>query len=131
MVVVAVAVSILVLPSRNTAQEQQPAPQPRHPLFVAIYERGPAWDPAKSVFEQSSIQDHMQYLRANITRLIGAAPFQEAFARDTSDRVVGMVIVSATSAEEAQAFVNADPAVSTGLMKAFVRRWLADRVRGY
>ena len=33
--------------------------------------------------------------------------------------------------EEAQALVSADPAVSANVMKAAVRRWLAERVKSY
>jgi hypothetical protein len=107
-------------------------PPPAKPqVFVALYERGPAWDDAKGVFEQTLIKEHMQFLRANWDRLLGAAPFAQGIAAGSSDKSVGMVLVSAASLEEAQSLIAGDPAVSGNLMKAPVRRWLVERLKPY
>lgn len=128
------ALAILIgLDSSGSAQTPQaPAPaQPRSPVFVAIYERGPAWDDTKGAFVQTGIQEHMQFLRANAAKLVGAAPFQQGIGAGGADRTVGMVVVMAASQEEAQALIDADPAIAGNLMKATVRRWLVDRVKAY
>lgn len=111
---------------------QAPAPAAQRPaVFAVIYERGPAWDDAKGAFEQSSIPEHMQFLRENAEKVVGAAPFQQGIAPGSTDRIVGMVIVAATNQEEAQQIIAGDPAVAANVMKATVRRWLVDRVKGY
>lgn len=132
--VVALGLFAVTLTTWTWAQTQAPASAPAPPrpqVFVVIYERGSAWDDSKGAFQQTGIQDHMQFLRTNIEKLLGAAPFMQALAAGATDRTVGMVIVTAASQEEAQALVESDPAVSTKLMQATVRRWLADRVRAY
>lgn len=110
---------------------QTPAAASRQPLFVAIYERGPAWDASKGALQQAGIAEHGAFLQANIDKLIAAAPFQQGVVVGGSDLVVGMVITPAATQEEAERLIASDPAISGKLMKATVRRWLADRVRGY
>jgi hypothetical protein len=117
-------------PPAPPAPTAMPAP-PKPPLFVAIYERGSAWDDSKAALAQTGINDHMQYLRSNIDKLVAAAPFMEGLAAGSSDRMVGLVIVTAASPEEAQKLIADDPAVSVKLMKATVRRWMADRVKAF
>jgi len=118
-------------PPPQAAPAQRAVAQPRPLIFVALYERGPAWDDAKGAFQQTGIVEHMQFLRASAEKLMGAAPFQQGIAPGGADRTVGMVVVMAATQEEAESLIAADPAVANKLMKATVRRWLADRVRGY
>jgi uncharacterized protein YciI len=108
-----------------------PAAAPERLLFVALYERGPAWTAGKGVFEQAGIEAHMQHLRANADKLLGAGRFGHATDAAATDRAVGLVIVAASSQSEAEALFAADPAVSSGLMKATVRRWEARRLKAY
>lgn len=110
------------------AQEAAPV---QHHTFVVIYERGPAWDASKPAIEQANIQGHMQFIRANFEKMLAAGPFLEALPAGGSDRVVGMVIVRATSAEEAQALLAGDPALTTNLMQVKVRNWQVERVKGF
>ena len=108
------------------------SPTPARPeVFVALYERGPGWDDAKGAFAQTGINEHMQYLRANGDKLIAAAPFGQGITAGSTDRTVGMVIIRASSQEEAQALLSADPSIAGKLMKATVRRWLVERVKAY
>ena len=109
---------------------QSPATQ-RTPVFVAIYDRGPAWDESKGTLQQTGIAEHSQFLRANSAKLIAAAPFQQALAPGGSDRTVGMVITLAATQEEAESLIAGDPAIAGKLMTATVRRWLVDRVKNY
>lgn len=123
----------LLTASPNVSQARQGSPPTlqRPALFVAIYERGPAWDDAKGALEQSRIQEHMAYLRANLEKLVGAAPFQQGISVGSTDPTVGMVVVAADNQEDAQRFVAGDPAIAAGLMKTTVRRWLADYVKAF
>lgn len=132
MAVAAIAILLWLGSSGRAQTPQAPAPaQPRSPVFVAIYERGPAWDDAKGAFVQTGIQEHVQFLRANAANLVGAAPFQQGISVGGTDHTVGMVVVMAASQEEAQALISADPAIAGNLMKATVRRWLVDRMKAY
>ena len=132
-----VSVQVVAQPEPAPAPAQTPAPSPaaapapRPQVFVAIYERGAAWQDDKSAFAQTGINDHMQYLRANFGKLLAAAPFEQGIAAGAGDRIVGMVVVSAASQAEAEALVAADPAIAGGLMKATVRHWLVELVKPY
>ena len=74
---------------------------------------------------------HMAFLQRNFDKLTGAAPFQQGLAAGGADRVVGMVIATAATEDDAERLVGSDPAVASGLMKATVRRWLAERLKSY
>jgi uncharacterized protein YciI len=100
-------------------------------LFVALYERGSAWNRSKGVFEQEGIEGHMQHLRANAVSLLGAGRFAQATDPATADPMVGLVIATAASQAEAEALFAADPAVASKVMKVVVRPWEARRLRAY
>ena len=110
---------------------QTPATQARQPAFVAIYERGSAWDDSKGVFEQAGINGHMQFLRSNSDKLIGAGRFRQGTEPGATDRTVGMVVLLAATQEEAERLIANDPAIVGNVMRATVRQWLAERVRSY
>ena len=76
---------------------------PRPALYVALYERGPAWDTNKAVLEQPGINEHMKFLQANVSVLLAAAPFQQGLPQGSADRTVGMVIVMAATAGRGRA----------------------------
>ena len=118
------------LESLGKQAPQAPAAQ-RQPAFVAIYERGTAWNDSKGVFEQASINEHMQFLRANTDTLIGAGPFRQGMEPGAADRIVGMVVLLAATQEDAERLIASDPAVVGNVMRVTVRRWLAERVRSY
>jgi hypothetical protein len=125
------AVAAVTLNAFPTQSPPAPATPARQSAFVALYERGPAWDDAKGALQQTAINEHMQYLRANIDKLIAAAPFRQGLEAGGTDRTVGMVIVLASSQEEAERLIANDPAVAQKLMVAKVRQWMVDRVRSY
>lgn len=125
------AVAAVSLDALQTQSPPATAAQPRPSAFVALYERGPGWDDAKGAFQQTPINEHMQFLRANIDKLIAAAPFRQGVEAGATDRTVGMVIVLASSQEEAERLVANDPAVAQKLMVVKVRQWMVERVRSY
>jgi uncharacterized protein YciI len=98
---------------------------------VVLYERGPAWDDAKGTMQQTGVNEHIQFLRANIDNLIAAAPFRQGLEAGSTDRTVGMVVVLASSQEEAERLVANDPAIVQKLMVVKVRQWMVERVRSY
>jgi uncharacterized protein YciI len=107
-------------------------PSVEHALvFVALYERGPAWKQGRGVFEQEGIEAHMEHLRANARMLLGAGRFAHATDPAAADQTVGLVIVTATSLAEAEALFAADPAVSNKVLKVTVRPWETRRVKAY
>jgi hypothetical protein len=128
-----VLATVVLVSFRTGAEQTAPATpaQPRPPVFVAIYERGPAWDAAKGTLQQAGIAEHMQFLRTNLEKLVAAAPFQQGLTAGSSDRTVGMVLVLAPTQDDAEKLVTADPAITGKLMTVTVRRWLVDRVRAY
>jgi uncharacterized protein YciI len=115
---------------REEARPAAPAAsavRPGRPLvFAAFYERGPAWDPTKAVVAQPTIREHVAQHEALGTRLIAAAPF----APRAGDPAVGMVVFVAASAADAQRWLDQDPAVLGGVMRAILRRWGVSAVRG-
>ena len=62
------------------AEQTTPAApaQPRPPVFVAIYERGPAWDATKGTLQQAGIAEHMQFLRTNLRETRGRSASNRA-----------------------------------------------------
>lgn len=143
LVVLAFLTAAFVHPSDHSQQTPAPAPDatpsapaappapPGVPLFAALYERGSAWEHGKGVFEQKGIDAHMQYLRAHAAKLLGAGRFGHATDAAATDHTVGLVIITAASQEEAEAFFSADPAVTGRVLKVTVRRWEARRVKAY
>jgi uncharacterized protein YciI len=114
-------------PSATPAAPAAPAVRASRPLvFAAFYERGPAWDTTKTVVAQPTIREHVAHHEALGTRLIAAAPF----AARGGDPAVGMVVFVATSAADAQRWLEQDPAVLGGVMRATLRRWGVSAVRG-
>lgn len=84
--------------------------------FVLYYSRGAAWLEGRTVFEQP-LQDHLLYMRrlaADGSLLLGG-PF-------TDDRG-GLVVVRAEGIDEAQAILQADPAVRDRVMVAEAHPW--------
>jgi uncharacterized protein YciI len=130
---VAVLIGVSAGPFETLGEQAHPptAAQARQPAFVAIYERGSAWDDSKGVFEQTGINGHMQFLRANSDKLIGAGRFRQGTEPNATDRMVGMVVLLATTQEEAERLIANDPAVVGNVMRATVRQWLAERIRSY
>jgi hypothetical protein len=127
-----VLVTLGLLGMRSGAQTPAaPAQAARPAVFVAIYERGAAWDAAKSAFQQANVAEHRQFLQGLGERRLGAAPFMEALPQGSRDSVVGLVILTAASKEEAEAALAPDAAITSGVMKLTVRRWMADSLKGF
>lgn len=96
-------------------------------VFVAIYERGPAYQADKGLFQQPSVREHIQHHEALGERLIAAGPLRT----HQEDRSVGIVVFMEKSESDAQQWLHSDPAIVTQVLRANVRQWGVSRVRGY
>lgn len=94
----------------------QAAPDPTQPLFAFIYRPGPAWKPGLPMAQQD-MRPHAGYI-ARLTaegRVVAAGGWSGADG--------GMAVVRAVDADEAARLLAADPAITSGLFQADLRRW--------
>lgn len=121
----AAAVLVAVLQS---GESRGAAAQPAGPgLFIAVYERGPAWIKDQPLSRQPGVREHVAYFQALGDRLIAAAP-----VRGGSGEVIdGLVMFKASSMDEANAWLAKDPIVLAGTSKARVVEWLAPAVAAF
>jgi uncharacterized protein YciI len=97
-----------------SAQDASPSPAPTK-LFAVVFRTGPAWDAAKPPGEQRFFKDHSQ----NIGRL--KTEGRLALGGRFSD--MGLLLVKASSVEDARSLVDRDPSVAAGVFKADVHPW--------
>lgn len=94
------------------------------PMFCVVYAPGPRWRAGQPTAAQDLLA-HGRYLDGLLRRgqLVLAGPFSEAG---------GMAILECRDQAEALALVQADPAVTAGVMTPAVHAWgaLFDRERG-
>jgi uncharacterized protein YciI len=101
--------------------------QPQHKLVqfqMAILKKGPAWDSTKAEDRNSILQQHLKNVLAMLDsgKLVVAGPFE-----DNSD-LAGLFIFRTASADDAKAWVDADPAVKAGLMVAEMHPWWSEDI---
>lgn len=112
--------------SVSRAQEQKQA-EPEHKLIqfqLALMKRGPKWTatPAKDAPDMQ--KQHVDYVQKILAsgQLVVAGRIQD----DTE--LVAVYIFRTTSAEEAQNWANADPAVAGGLLVPELHPWWSEDV---
>jgi uncharacterized protein YciI len=86
-------------------------------LFVLVYRQGPAWKAGEPMRAQTAIGAHGAYMK----RLFGEG--RSFAAGPTTDAPGGVVILRASSLEEARALMAADPGVSSGMFMGEVHAW--------
>jgi len=104
----AVAMGMLMTPVAQAAPDQ--------PLFAFIYRPGPAWKPGLPMAQQD-LRAHGGYI-ARLTaegRVVAAGGWAGADG--------GMAVLRAADADEAARLLAADPAITTGIFQADLRRW--------
>ncbi len=85
--------------------------------FVVLYEPGPAWQPGVAPEKQPGIREHGRYLQ----RLFAEGVMQSAGPLDGGG---GLMVIRARDEAAAQAVVDADPGVTSGLLVlAMLREW--------
>jgi uncharacterized protein YciI len=89
------------------ASPQPPLPAAAAQLYAIEIRIGPEWDSARSPDQQAFFREHSANLRRlrDSGRLVFGARYGE----------VGLVVLSATSLEDARAMMDADPAMQAGV----------------
>lgn len=89
-------------------------------LYVIHYRRGPAWLPGKSIREQPLVGPHGAYMGSlfEANRLVFAGAFLD-------DQSGGIAFVRAPDHAAAEAIMNEDPAIRSGLFEGEIRPWVA------
>lgn len=116
---------VLVAPVVAQTQQQQASPESKLQLFqMAILKRGPKWTPTPGKDAPEVQKAHVEYvqslLASNKAMIIGAI-------KDESE-LVAVYIFRTKSAEDAQAWVNEDPAVKGSFMVAELHPWWSEDV---
>ena len=112
----------LLSTARSSAQ-----PKEEHKLVqfqMAILKKGPAWDSTKAEDRNLILQQHLKNVLALLDsgKAIIAGPF------DDSSDVAGLFIFRTASADDAKAWVDADPLVKAGLMVAEMHPWWSEDI---
>ena len=108
-VVVALAVS-LWSPPRGAQGE------PRKSTFLVLYRPGPAWAPGKHIREQPP-KEHGKYLLGLYER--GVMKFAGPFDDDTG----AAIVLETADAAEANAVIEADPAIKARIFTHEIHPW--------
>ena len=86
---------------------------------MAILKKGPAWETTKGGERNATLQTHL----ANVIALLDSGKAVLAGPFDDEKNLAGIFIFRAASADEARAWVDADPAVKAGLITAEIHPW--------
>lgn len=96
----------LVCAALQASPQTPPAKAPADDAFAATFRTGPAWDAAKPPQEQPGFAEHSQNLRT--LRSEGRVLLGGRYG------ALGLVVLRASSLEEAKALVARDPSVKAG-----------------
>jgi uncharacterized protein YciI len=97
-------------------------------VYVALYERGPAWVEGESVRQLPVFQQHVAHIKSISARLLGAGPFM---ARP-GESMIGMVLLRASSDEDARKLAESDPFVQARYTRVSkVLRWEVDKLKPF
>jgi uncharacterized protein YciI len=90
-------------------------------LFVLFHSPGPAWDPAVGFMEQTGIEEHIAFMRSLAER--GLMVLGGPFADEDPVGPVGMAVITAHDAAEAERIGLEDRSVASGLIRVTTRPW--------
>jgi len=115
-------------PSAPAASSASAVERPRTSagVFLIEYRKGPRYDAGRRLFDQVGVREHVAHFEALGADLLGAAP-----VRPRDDGVLGYVLRRAASAAEAEAWLQADPAVAAQTMTGVVREWGVESLSAY
>jgi len=118
---------MLALPAISFAQ-----PKEEHKLVqfhMAVLRKGPQWSVMTSAERDKKLEEHVANVVSLLDsgRMVMAGPFVDS--RDSGD-IAGIFVFRATSAEEAESWANADPAVKAGMMVAEMHPWWSEDIFG-
>ena len=98
-----------VLVSAVQSAQQAPAEETPKKLFAVEIKTGPNWDTSKTPYEQAYFKEHS----ANLKRMRDAGHI--VMGARYSD--IGLIIISAESAENVREFMAQDPSMEAGTFK--------------
>lgn len=90
-------------------------------LFVLFHSPGPAWDRAVGYMEQPGIEAHLDFMRSLAAR--GLMVLGGPFADEDVVGAVGMAVITAGDAAEAEHIALEDRSVASGLIRVAARPW--------
>ena len=92
--------------------------------FVIYYTPGPSWE-ADKPFSQQDLRDHGAYMKQLYDRgqLVSGGPF--------TDDSGGLAIIHAEDHTQAQAILDADPAIISGVFSGRVHPWFSVQWQDY
>ncbi len=92
-----------------------------HQLFVLFHSPGPAWDHQLGFLEQPGIELHIAFMRDLTQR--GLMVLGGPFADGDDAGPVGMAVIAAADAAEAERLAQEDRSVASGLLRVAIRPW--------
>ena len=113
---------ILIFASASMAQ-----PKEENKLIqfhMAILKKGPQWDATKEADRMTILKQHL----ANVIELLNSGKAVIAGPLGSETDLAGIFVLRAATAEEAQAMVDADPAVKAGLMVGEMHPWWSEDI---
>lgn len=118
----AVLLSILVLALSAFAQPKQENKLVQ--FHMAIIRKGPKWSSKKSVEIKKRHEQHFKYVQSLLDsgNAIIAGQFSD------NDDISGVFILRASSAEEARAWMDADPEIKSGQLTAEMHPWWSEDI---
>jgi uncharacterized protein YciI len=118
-----VAVGVLLMMPLFGAS--RPAAMSRH-VYIALYQRGPAWNEGTSVHDLPDFEEHVAHIHAIESDLLGAGPFA------ANADPVGMIIFLAAGDDEARRLAESDPFVRAGYTRVTnVLHWEINKLKGW
>jgi len=114
--IVLIVAFILFVPATFVAQ---PAEHKMVQFQMAILKKGPTWDTTKIEERNATLAKHV----ANVIGLLDSGKAIIAGPFNDQTDLAGIFIFRAASADEAKAWVDADPGVKAGLMVAEMHPW--------
>ena len=114
----------LIFASVTFAQEKKEPPPRLIQFHMALLKKGPKWTGAQTPETQKILHQHLINVLAllNSGKAVAAGPFG-----DGTD-LGGILILRASSAEEAKTWVDADPAVKAGLFVPEMHPWWSEDI---
>ena len=111
------SLSLLLVSSLSFAQEKDEDKLVQ--FHMAIMKKGPKWDATKEAERNAVLQQHVGNVMALLSS--GKAVVAGPFGDDTD--LAGIFVLRAATADEAKAWIDADPAVKAGLMISEMHPW--------
>src|SRR5258707_12686276 len=106
------------------AHREEGAPPKLVQFHMALLKKGPKWEQTPAAERNKIMQQHL----ANVLSMLGSGKAVVAGPMGDDTDVAGIFILRAQSAKEAKTWVDADPAVKSGLFVAEMHPWWSEDV---